>query len=126
MNRHQARHIVTIEDPIEYLFQNDRSWFSQREVRRDTDNFSVALRAALRQNPDIILFGEIRDADREVEAFLDEIDVAVREAQRELHLGVALGELRHLSQEVIGEYERLLTAYPHPTKMERSDGAQPA
>lgn len=63
VNRHQARHVVTIEDPIEYLFQNDRSWFSQREVRRDTDNFAVALRAALRQNPDIILFGEIRDAE---------------------------------------------------------------
>lgn len=63
VNRNQARHIVTIEDPIEYLFENDRAWFSQREVRKDTENFSVALRAALRQNPDIILFGEIRDAE---------------------------------------------------------------
>ena len=63
VNRHQPRHIVTIEDPIEYLFENDRALFSQREVRRDTENFSVALRAALRQNPDIILFGEIRDAE---------------------------------------------------------------
>lgn len=63
VNRHQARHIVTIEDPIEYLFENDRAWFSQREVRRDTADFNVALRAALRQNPDIILFGEIRDAE---------------------------------------------------------------
>jgi len=63
VNRNQPRHIVTIEDPIEYLFENDRALFSQREVRRDTENFSVALRAALRQNPDIILFGEIRDAE---------------------------------------------------------------
>lgn len=63
VNRHQPRHIVTIEDPIEYLFENDRALFSQREVRRDTENFNVALRAALRQNPDIILFGEIRDAE---------------------------------------------------------------
>ena len=63
VNRNQPRHIVTIEDPIEYLFQNERALFSQREVRRDTDNFHVALRAALRQNPDIILFGEIRDAE---------------------------------------------------------------
>jgi twitching motility protein PilT len=54
---------VTVEDPIEYLFENDRSWFSQREVKRDTESFHVALRAALRQNPDIILFGEIRDAE---------------------------------------------------------------
>jgi pilus retraction protein PilT len=63
VNRHQQRHVVTIEDPIEYLFENDRAWFSQREVKRDTDSFHVALRAALRQNPDIILFGEIRDAE---------------------------------------------------------------
>ncbi|MEK7949489.1 type IV pilus twitching motility protein PilT [Luteolibacter soli] len=63
VNRHQPRHVVTIEDPIEYLFENDRAWFSQREVKRDTENFHVALRAALRQNPDIILFGEIRDAE---------------------------------------------------------------
>lgn len=63
VNRNQPRHIVTIEDPIEYLFENDRALFSQREVRRDTENFHVALRAALRQNPDIILFGEIRDAE---------------------------------------------------------------
>jgi pilus retraction protein PilT len=63
VNHNQARHIVTIEDPIEYLFENDRALFSQREVRRDTENFNIALRAALRQNPDIILFGEIRDAE---------------------------------------------------------------
>ncbi len=62
INQHQQRHVVTIEDPIEYLFENDRAWFSQREVRRDTADFDVALRAALRQNPDVILFGEIRDA----------------------------------------------------------------
>jgi twitching motility protein PilT len=63
VNQNQQRHVVTIEDPIEYLFENDRAWFSQREVKRDTENFHVALRAALRQNPDIILFGEIRDAE---------------------------------------------------------------
>jgi len=63
VNHHQARHIVTIEDPIEFLFENRRSLFSQREVRRDTEDFAVALRAALRQNPDIIFFGEIRDAE---------------------------------------------------------------
>jgi pilus retraction protein PilT len=63
VNRHQARHVVTIEDPIEFLFENRRSLFSQREVRRDTDDFAAALRAALRQNPDIIFFGEIRDAE---------------------------------------------------------------
>jgi twitching motility protein PilT len=62
-NLHQSRHIVTIDDPIEYLFANERSFFSQREVRRDTADFSSALRAALRQSPDIILVGEIRDPE---------------------------------------------------------------
>jgi pilus retraction protein PilT len=63
VNRHQARHVVTLEDPIEYLFENQHAWFSQREIRRDTGDFGVALRAALRQSPDIILVGEIRDAE---------------------------------------------------------------
>lgn len=62
-NQQQSRHIVTIEDPIEYLFSNDKCFFSQREVRRDTENFSIALRAALRQSPDIIFVGEIRDPE---------------------------------------------------------------
>jgi twitching motility protein PilT len=62
INRHHARHIVTIEDPIEYLFRNGTSFFSQREVHRDTGDFDTALRQALRQNPDVIFFGEIRDA----------------------------------------------------------------
>ncbi|BCX46725.1 twitching motility protein PilT [Haloferula helveola] len=63
INRNQQRHIVTIEDPIEYLFVNQQSFFSQREVQRDTSDFETALRQALRQNPDVIFFGEIRDAD---------------------------------------------------------------
>jgi len=63
INRHHARHVVTLEDPIEYLFENQRSWFSQREIRRDTGDFGVALRASLRQSPDVILIGEIRDAE---------------------------------------------------------------
>jgi twitching motility protein PilT len=63
VNQHQPRHVVTLEDPIEYLFENRRAWFSQREVRRDTGDFAVALRAALRQSPDLILLGEVRDAE---------------------------------------------------------------
>ena len=63
VNQTQSRHIVTIEDPIEYLFQNQQSFFSQREVRRDTEDFAVALRAALRQSPDVIMVGEIRDPE---------------------------------------------------------------
>jgi pilus retraction protein PilT len=63
VNENQARHIVTIEDPIEYLFTNQYSYFSQRELHADTPSFSSALRAALRQSPDIILLGEIRDEE---------------------------------------------------------------
>lgn len=63
INENQARHIVTIEDPIEYLFSNKLSYFSQRELHADTPSFASALRAALRQSPDIIFLGEIRDEE---------------------------------------------------------------
>lgn len=61
LNRTQALHIVTIEDPIEYLHNDVKSSVSQRELGVDTASFSDALRAALRQDPDVILVGEIRD-----------------------------------------------------------------
>lgn len=63
INHHQRRHIVTLEDPIEYLFENDLSHFSQREIRQDSGSFAVALRSALRQSPDVLFLGEIRDAE---------------------------------------------------------------
>ena len=63
VNRNQARHIVTLEDPIEFLFQNEQSLFSQREVRLDSASFSSGLRAAMRQSPDVLFIGEIRDAE---------------------------------------------------------------
>lgn len=63
INQNHRRHIVTIEDPVEYLFHNDQSYFSQREIRSDTESFAVALRASLRQSPDVILLGEIRDEE---------------------------------------------------------------
>ncbi len=61
MNETMARHIVTIEDPVEYIFENKGCLFTQREVGRDTDAFSRGLRAAIRQAPDVIFVGEIRD-----------------------------------------------------------------
>jgi twitching motility protein PilT len=61
LNRTQPLHIVTIEDPIEYLHTDDKSSISQREIGLDTESFADALRAALRQDPDVILVGEIRD-----------------------------------------------------------------
>jgi twitching motility protein PilT len=63
INHQRASHIITIEDPIEYLFQDDQSVFEQREVGSDTVSFAKALRAALRQNPDVIMVGELRDRD---------------------------------------------------------------
>jgi twitching motility protein PilT len=61
LNKTQALHIVTIEDPIEFLHTDDKSSISQREIGLDTSTFADALRAALRQDPDVVLVGEIRD-----------------------------------------------------------------
>ncbi len=61
INQTRPVHIITIEDPIEFLHSNAKAWISQREVGTDTRDFTVALRAALRQDPDVILLGEIRD-----------------------------------------------------------------
>jgi twitching motility protein PilT len=58
-----SRVIVTIEDPIEYLFRDKRSYIIQREVGEDTNSFAGALRAALREDPDVIMIGEIRDIE---------------------------------------------------------------
>ncbi|MCE9572625.1 MAG: type IV pilus twitching motility protein PilT [Deltaproteobacteria bacterium] len=61
INTRDANHIVTVEDPIEYTFRDKRSVINQREVGFDTMSFARALRAALRQDPDVILVGEMRD-----------------------------------------------------------------
>ncbi|MDI4631560.1 PilT/PilU family type 4a pilus ATPase [Pelomonas sp. V22] len=62
-NQNMAGHILTIEDPVEFLFSNKRSVVNQREVGRDTASLQVALKNALRQSPDCILIGEIRDRE---------------------------------------------------------------
>ncbi len=61
INSNRTENIVTIEDPIEYLHRDKRSIVNQREIGSDTESFSKALRAALRQDPDVILVGEMRD-----------------------------------------------------------------
>ncbi len=61
VNRHRRKHIVTIEDPIEFLHEPRRCLVHQRELGRDTRSFADALRAALREDPDVILVGEMRD-----------------------------------------------------------------
>ena len=63
INLEKAAHVITIEDPIEFLFKDERSTVNQREVGLDAVSFASALRAALRQNPDVILVGELRDKE---------------------------------------------------------------
>ena len=61
INHTQEKHIITLEDPLEYLHRHDKSIVSQREINTDTESYVAALRAALRQSPDVILLGEMRD-----------------------------------------------------------------
>lgn len=63
INHNYDKHIVTIEDPIEFTFQDDKSVFNQREIGLDVPNFALAIKSVLRQNPDIILIGEMRDRE---------------------------------------------------------------
>ncbi len=63
INSTRAEHIITIEDPIEFLHRDKKGYVNQREIEVDTPSFSAALRASLRQDPDVILVGEMRDAE---------------------------------------------------------------
>ncbi len=73
MNRTMNKHIVTLENPIEFLHRDNQSSITQREVGIDTDSFKIGLRAALRQDPDVIMIGEMRDAET--------VDVAMKAAE---------------------------------------------
>ncbi|MBL3524595.1 PilT/PilU family type 4a pilus ATPase [Serratia plymuthica] len=61
INQHQRRHVITLEDPIEFMHHSRKSLIQQRELGRDSHSFDEALRAALREDPDVILLGELRD-----------------------------------------------------------------
>jgi len=63
INRERKDHIITIEDPIEFVHENKGCLINQREVHNHTDSFRAALRAALREDPDIVLVGEMRDLE---------------------------------------------------------------
>ena len=63
INSTQERHIITLEDPIEYVHNHKKGIVNQREIGNDTETFNAALRAALRQDPDVILVGEMRDPE---------------------------------------------------------------
>src|SRR3989304_6173621 len=73
INSERSEHMITIEDPIEFIHQHKQCLVNQREVHSDTKSFSNALRAALRQDPDVVLIGEMRD--------LETIEAALRIAE---------------------------------------------
>lgn len=73
INNNREAHVITLEDPIEYLHQHKMSMVNQREIGLDSDNYANALRAALREDPDVILVGEMRD--------LETISVAITAAE---------------------------------------------
>jgi len=99
INQSRAAHIVTIEDPIEFVHQNKRSLISQRQIALDTPSFRQALVDALRQDPDVILVGEIRD--------LQTIRTAI-EAAETGHLVFATVH----AGDVVGAIERLVSVFP--------------
>jgi twitching motility protein PilT len=73
INMTKEKHIITLEEPIEYIYENRKSMVNQREVGQDTKSYAMGLRAALRQDPDVILVGEMRDPET--------IEIALRAAQ---------------------------------------------
>jgi len=99
INIHLDRHIITVEDPIEYYHQHKKSVINQREVHTDVPSFSEALRRALRQDPDCILVGEMRD--------LETIEAAITAAETG-HL--VFGTLH--TNSAAGTINRLIDAFP--------------
>ncbi|ACK72553.1 twitching motility protein [Gloeothece citriformis PCC 7424] len=99
INRTRSEHILTVEDPIEYVFPNVKSLFHQRQKGEDTKSFANALKAALREDPDIILVGEMRD--------LETISLAISAAETG-HL--VLGTL-HTSS-AAGTIDRIIDVFP--------------
>src|SRR5690606_7463117 len=73
INQHHNKHIVTLENPIEFLHRDLQSSVTQREIGVDTESFRMGLRAALRQDPDVVLIGEMRDTET--------IDTAMKAAE---------------------------------------------
>lgn len=103
INQHQRRHILTLEDPIEFIHRSQRSLIQQRELGRDTHSFDQALRAALREDPDVILLGELRDTTT--------IRLALTAAETG-HLVLATLHTRSAPQAV----ERLVDVFPAEEK----------
>jgi twitching motility protein PilT len=94
INRNRLKHIITLEDPIEYWHENIKSTVTQREIERDTATFRSGLRAALRQDPDVILIGEMRDVETFETAF--EASETGHLVISTMHSATAVGALTHV------------------------------
>lgn len=103
LNRHTARHIITLEDPIEFIHHSQRCLIQQRELGRHTRSFIDAVRGALREDPDVLLLGELRDADS--------IRLALTAAETG-HLVLATLHTRNATQAV----DRLVDVFPAEEK----------
>jgi twitching motility protein PilT len=99
MNEHMRRHVVTLENPIEFLHRDVNCSITQRDVGIDTDSFRVGLRAALRQDPDVIQIGEMRDAET--------IDIALKAAETG-HLVISTVHTRDAASTI----SRLVATFP--------------
>jgi twitching motility protein PilT len=99
MNQNMRRHVVTLENPIEFLHRDLHCSITQREVGIDTDSFRVGLRAALRQDPDVILIGEMRDTES--------IDIALKSAETG-HLVISTVHTRDAATTI----SRLVATFP--------------
>ncbi|MFQ5458879.1 MAG: type IV pilus twitching motility protein PilT, partial [Myxococcota bacterium] len=99
INKTRTAHVITIEDPIEFLFLNERSSVVQRELGTDTSSMAGALKAALRQDPDVIMIGEMRDTDT--------IDTAIKAAETG-HLVLSTAHTTDAARTI----HRLLSVFP--------------
>jgi twitching motility protein PilT len=99
INRTKHKHVITLEDPIEYVHQNQSCLMNQREVGRNTRSFAAALRAALREDPNVILVGEMRDHES--------LSLAISAAETGQ---LVLGSLH--TQSAIATVDRILDAFP--------------
>jgi twitching motility protein PilT len=99
VNKTQKKHVVTLEDPIEFLHRDNRCSLTQRQVGSDTESFNIGLRAALREDPDIIQVGEMRDTET--------IDIALKAAET----GHLLLSTLH-TQNAIKTINRIISVFP--------------
>ncbi len=99
VNRARKCKIITVEDPVEFIFTHEKSIITQREVGSDTESYAAALRAALRQDPDVIMMGEVRDAET--------VDTALKASET----GHVVFSSIHTS-DAVGTVRRILSFFP--------------